>query len=485
MKYNSLLKGLEINVLNLSEVIEANQSGRIDSTFFIKETVLLDSKIKALPHFFLKKKSVVSGPFGSTLKSHSYLSEGVPFVRIENIKGGFQILKNDIVYISEIDNNRLKNSQLFLDDLVLSKVGNSIGYYARVDESINYCNISENNLGIKLSSYPRETRHFILTYLNSGVGKKLTLRRVSGNAQPKLNVFDIAEIPIPITSGKFEQIVSQSICRSLELSKKSNDIYHQTNTLLLKTLGLANFKPEEEATNIKSFSDSFKKSGRLDAEYYQLKYERVVFEIKKHKHYSLNTLVDMSKSIEPGSNVYSEEGLPFVRVADYSKQGITKPQKCLNKSYVNENKSKLDELKPKKGTILFSKDGSVGTAYHLTEDFNGITSSAILHLKVKDSKATEVIPEYLALVLNSDLVKMQAERDAGGSIILHWRVSEIKDVIVPIIDFDIQEQIADLINQSFDLKKQSEQLLEAAKRAVEIAIEDSEEVAMNYINEQM
>jgi hypothetical protein len=80
---------------------------------------------------------------------------------------------------------------------------------------------------------------------------------------------------------------------------------------------------------------------------------------------------------------------------------------------------------------------------------------------------------------------MQAERDAGGSIILHWRVSEIEKVVVPIIDFDKQREIADLVEESFKLKKQSEHLLEVAKTAVEIAIEKNEEAAMEYIENEM
>ena len=132
-----------------------------------------------------------------------------------------------------------------------------------------------------------------------------------------------------------------------------------------------------------------------------------------------------------------------------------------------------------KGNDTFSKDGSVGTAYMLREDADFITSGAILHLTVQDKN--KIIPEYLTLALNSKLVQMQAERDAGGSIILHWRVSEIEKVVVPIIDFDKQREIADLVEESFQLKKQSEHLLEVAKTAVEMAIEQDEEKAMNFI----
>ena len=119
----------------------------------------------------------------------------------------------------------------------------------------------------------------------------------------------------------------------------------------------------------------------------------------------------------------------------------------------------------------------------LREDANFITSGAILHLTVQNKN--KIIPEYLTLALNSKLVQMQAERDAGGSIILHWRVSEIEKVVVPIIDFDKQREIADLVEESFQLKKQSEQLLEVAKTAVEMAIEKNEETATEFIDKNM
>ena len=220
---------------------------------------------------------------------------------------------------------------------------------------------------------------------------------------------------------------------------------------------------------MKSFSDSFTATGRLDAEYYQPKYEQVMNKLMSRSHERLIKLVSIQKSIELGSDAYSEddEGLPFLRVADYSKHGITKPQKRLNAAFVAENHDDLDALKPKKNTILFSKDGSVGEAYCLREDGNFITSGAVLHLTVRDPD--EVLPDYLTLALNSKLVKMQAERDAGGSIILHWRVGEIENVVVPLVDMPTQEKIAALVKESFSLKAESERLLDVAKRAVEIA----------------
>nr|WP_236937662.1 restriction endonuclease subunit S [Flavobacterium coralii] len=258
--------------------------------------------------------------------------------------------------------------------------------------------------------------------------------------------------------------------------------YNKSELLFLKELGLIDYKQNNYAYNIKSLSSSFGSTGRLDAEYYQKKYENLIKALKGVVHDELGNIVEIKKSIEPGSDFYSDDegALPFMRVADFNRLGLINPSKRLSTNFVVENEELIYELMPKAGTILFSKDGSVGTAYLLREDFNGITSSAILHLTVKDSE--KVLPEYLALALNSKVIKMQAERDAGGSIILHWRVNEIKNVVVPIIDYEKQKEIARLVEESFNLKQQSEQLLEVAKRAVEIAIEEDEEKALEYIN---
>lgn len=300
------------------------------------------------------------------------------------------------------------------------------------------------------------------------------------SGQGKLELKDIRNYEIPVVSKDFKIKIKELFKIKEKCIKTSSEKYLQAETLLLETLGLTDFQPNSEPINIKSFKDSFLSTGRLDAEYYQKKYEEVVNLIKSKKYDTLSNIVKIKKSIEPGSSVYSDNGgLPFFRVSDYNQFGLGKPDKELKMDFVAENLKQIEKLKPKQGTILFSKDGSVGTAYLLREDLSGITSGAILHLTVKDEK--QIIPEYLTLVLNSKLVQKQAERDAGGSIILHWRVSEIENVIIPIIDYTQQQQIAELVEESFRLKKESEQLLETAKRAVEIAIEQDENAALQFI----
>lgn len=400
------------------------------------------------------------------------MSNGIPFIRIENIKGGFDIDDAELIYISEFDHMRLSNSALKVDDLILSKVGNSIGYFARVDELINECNISENNIGIKLHSFPYERKHYILTYLNTHYANKLVLRRRSGNAQPKLNVGDLTYIPIPLFSADLELKISELVMCSKYTIELSKSAYRDAENILLNKLELIEWHIPSKTQSVKKVSESFIESGRLDAEYYQPKYDELFALLGAYDTKTLSEIVNIEKSIEPGSEAYQTDGIPFIRVANLSKFGITDTDVYLSTEEYG------DIIRPEKDTILLSKDGSVGIAYKVEKYTNIITSGAILHLTVKDDS---VMPDYLTLVLNSIVVKMQAERDAGGSVIQHWKPSEIEKVIIPILDNEVQVQITEKVQESFALRRESARLLELAKTAVEVAIEQGEDRAMELL----
>ncbi len=303
-----------------------------------------------------------------------------------------------------------------------------------------------------------------------------------GTAHPRFFEFVFDNLPIPNSVLSLNDKIENIFSKSFTLRKQSKTLYKQAENLLLTELGLLNFQPSNKNIAIKSFSESFGDSGRLDSEYYQPKYDDIIDKIKNTKYDTLNNIVNIQKSIEPGSNAYQENGIPFVRVSNLTKFEVSSPDIHISPDIFEVGE--LDKLQPKKNTILLSKDGTVGIAYNLKKDAGYITSGALLHLKVKNEYKHKVFNEYLTLILNSAVVQMQSQRDAGGSIIKHWKPSEIKQVLIPIINQDIQTQIEQKIKQSFKLKDESKQLLELAKKAVEVAIEQDETIATKLINEQ-
>ncbi len=102
-------------------------------------------------------------------------------------------------------------------------------------------------------------------------------------------------------------------------------------------------------------------------------------------------------------------------------------------------------------------------------------------------RPTEALnPIYLGLYLNSLLGQLQTERGwTGSSGQIELRSEVISDYVVWKAPKDIQEQIATFVKNSHTARKQSKQLLEIAKRGVEIAIEQDEKTAETWIHERV
>lgn len=216
------------------------------------------------------------------------------------------------------------------------------------------------------------------------------------------------------------------------------------------------------------------KVNRLDAEYFNSPCNKMLAVINKVKTVKLGDLVEMTKGVEPGAEAYVEPPLPplsggsnklFIRVSSISKDGIIdKDQKYISEDLFNEYK---ENYQPQAGEILLTKDASIGVACLVREPIEGIIASGVMRLKIKE----KINPEYLTLVLNSMVGRLQAERDAGGSVIAHWKPEQIKNLVVPILPTATQNKIGDLLWQSYQARRQAKELLAEAKLKVEEMIE--------------
>ena len=468
-----MLEGLEISEVLFNDL---EYSGRIDSEYYKPSFIKYEKLILRKKGIYLNQVSdFLIGPFGSSFTVNNYTNEQTyRYIRGKDVKP-LTLMDDDNVYMPEEDYHRLSKYALQKDDILVSVVG-TLGNAAIVTKEVLPAIFSCKSTVLRPNGI---NAAYLLTYINTKYGKELLTRKERGAIQKGLNLDDLKTLLIYRPSWIFQDRIGTLFDESLRKLDRAKQIYQQAEALLLKAIGLQDFTPSQENTNVKSFQDSFLSSGRLDAEYYQPKYEEVMHHIANQNHKRLGDIVAIKKSIEPGSSQYADEGIPFLRVSDYNKFGISEPNKKLSMAFCKEHSKIIKILKPKKDTILFSKDGTVGIAYVLKENKEIITSGAVLHLHIKSK--SELLPEYLALVLNSLLVQMQAERDTGGSIILHWRPDEIKDVVVPILPLEQQKRITELIEESYELKSKSKNLLEVAKRAVEIAIEEDETAAMRYI----
>jgi len=437
------LEGLEVNEKMYSELRESIFGSDFNS--FRKQNAL--HKIKA--------SSKVSDYF----ELHSNIVSNLSNVLSYDLTHTLGNFLHDIEISESIEGNR-KLAQH--GDFIISRLRSYLKEFAVVQSKNNKQVFSTEYLVYRPKTDKISSNTLLAFCLTNEVQTILNCSQY-GTEHPRFYEFIFNELPLPDVLFNLNEKINALFDIAYKKREQSQTLYRQAEELLLETIGLKDFTPSQEKTNIKTFKESFLGTGRLDAEYYQPKYEEMIMHIETFETERLRKIVNIKKSIEPGSDAYETEGIPFIRVSNLSKFGLTDTDIYLDKAKFGN----LD-LQPKKDTILLSKDGSVGIAYKIEQDLDIITSGALLHLTVTNK---DFLPDYVTLVLNSEVVKMQAERDAGGSIIQHWKPSEIEQVIIPKISMSIQQQISALIQESFALRKESERLLVEAKEMVEREIE--------------
>lgn len=459
-KYEALMGGLEAIEVRLSKTQSSSTYFRLEAEYFI-------SKIASKG---MTGSDVVAAVDYGTSDALNEIQDGYPVLRLNEIDNMF--IRTPAKYCSTLSETKYEFLRLKKGDVVICRTNgnpNLVGKCAVVLEDTVYA-FASYCFRVRTNNILKPT--VLVAYLSGHFGRmEIDKHSMKGN-QTNFSPAKFKDISIPKFGETIQNKIDTIICQAYSLRLQAESLYSTAETLLLSALGMTNFVPSEENVTVKLLSESFGTTGRLDAEFYQPKYEDLHKRLSQCKCKKLGDIVSILKSIEPGSEYYGDDGVPFVRVSDLTKFGISPPAIKIPISIGQPS------LYPKRDTILLSKDGTVGIAYKVEHDTTCVTSGALLHLTVKN----DVLPDYLTLLLNSPIVQLQAERDAGGSIIQHWKPSEIADVVIPILDTATQQKIVADVQRSFALRRESEQLLDSAKRAVEIAIEENEEAAVKWLH---
>ena len=258
--------------LECSEILMSNleYSGRIDSEYYQKKYLYCQSLVEERIHSKLGEKAeFLIGPFGSSFDTENYVEQSTfRYIRGQDVKQ--YGLRDDVSrYITQFDFNRLKKYALKENDILVSVVG-TLG---------NACIVQKKDLPAIFSCKSTVVRvtginsYFLLSYLNSTFGRDLLLRKERGAIQKGLNRGDLSDLLVPLFSEGFQNNIEAIIKRSLSLDAEAKRYYEESEQSLNTALGIKSFTPAEKSVSIKLYKASFALNGRLDAEYYQPKYE--------------------------------------------------------------------------------------------------------------------------------------------------------------------------------------------------------------------
>lgn len=301
-------------------------------------------------------------------------------------------------------------------------------------------------------------------------------RSNKGSLSPAVSMTDVLDTALFVPSDPFEDLIAKTVKVSIAENESAQQMHTETESVLLSELGLTDWQPKSRLTFVKNFSD-MQRAGRIDSDYFQPRYEAVVNAIRNYPGGSatLGDLVTLKPGVVVEELQILEAGIPLVRVSDFSPYEITE-EKYISEEYYAD----MREHQPQKGDILLSKDGTPGIAYYVhSSPQRMIPSSGILILK---SDTDTVGNESLTLILNSILTQEQVHRDVvESSSIRRWRPDQVAATRIPLLSKEKQVEIERKLSDALQLRHRSKKLLENAKAAVEIAIDQDERTASNWL----
>ena len=461
-KYKALLEGLEISEVMLSEVKECSYSARWDSTFFLKE--FLDKEKIYAKWEKLSQICVIKS--GTTPRDRDErLKCGVILLKTNDIRNNVLFSGNEYFYISDSCNRTMLSSELKPKDILINIVGATtevVGRVAFVPENFPQANITQamSFLRLKSDTINSET---LFVFLQSKYGINQTRRIARPTGQYNINNEELGSYRIPSFTIKSQSKIENIVRVSYSNLQHSKLLYSEAENILLSELGLKDWQPNHNPVNIKQLKESLMTSGRLDAEHYQVKYDELESIIKSAPHKTIAEIQQFNaRGMQPD---YVQTGeVPVVNSKHILEDGL---------DYDNFERTTTTFLNSHKraqigyGDILIYTTGAnIGRTQVYLKDEPSIASNHVNILRVRD-----VNPIYLALVLNSQVGRLQTEKLCTGSAQVELYPSDIEKFIIPILDTTIQESISAKIQEGFALKTESKRLLDEAKMMVEKEIE--------------
>jgi restriction endonuclease S subunit len=365
---------------------------------------------------------------------------------------------------------------LKVNDIILSTRG-TVGFCAIIKKDVLPAQIDQDIARIFIQK-DDIIPEFLLAYMNSNYGQDWIKRNQTGMVQQGLSLQRVRELPIPFLSIYFQLKVQETINSGYDALSQSQLFYKQAETLLLDELGLYSWQPTKANTEVKSFKNSFLQSSRLDAEYYQPKYDEIEEKVNQYGCFKLKEVFNILSN--PSPSIYIDNGTKVIKTKNIRVPSVNIAQ---IEDHTNE-----EVLLVEQNDLLFASMGvgSLGRVSFIDEPINNYTVDGTIKVfRVKEEFKDSLKEISTLLFLTSSIGQALIYKYVIGSTgIISISKNDVENLKIPNVNKNVSKQLADLVIQSQNLKKRSQHLLQVAKEAVEIAIEQSEETAMKFIQTQ-
>jgi len=453
-------------------------SARIDAEHYSPRFVPVLRQLAFLNTVKLRRtlrEPVKTGHTPSTKNMAYYDSGLVKFVKTDNLRED-RIDTYDVQLLSELGNSVIAASELRPDDVIVTIIGATediIGRAARTHADLGRANINQ-NVALIRSHIPAG---YLAVFLNSHYGREQLIWLSRQTEQVNLNCREVEELAIPLFADRFISAVHDLNNQRHRLLLDSMRIYTQAEQLLLSELGLQNWEPSPALTYVRNRSHTAR-ARRMDAEHFQPKYTELRAHIRNYPNGFLritDIATNSDETIEP--RAHPEQEFDYIELAGISQ--VIGTIESSNKVKGKDAPSRARMLLRTGDVIASTVEGSLDKVALVSAEYDAaIGSTGFFVLRPRT-----VTSGYLLALAKSIVVREQMRCESSGTILAAVPAKSLRNVIVPNIPRDKRDRIAGLVQQSHAARRGAKALLEKAKRAIEIAIEEAEESAMFFLQQ--
>lgn len=461
------LEAVEINYSRISNI----KNKRIDNEYFLKAYIKNENQLKKFG--YKKIGNIISKitDFGAYSQTNfiELCDYGVNFLRNQDIKDN----SIDLLGCAKISNDVYQRLSLQLEenDILIPRAG-TLGNAGVISKECLPASANQNLAVLRESK--EILPYFISTVLCSDIGKLQIERMATGNVQQWLNLDAIKEIKIPDVTKEFQSVIQQIILLNNKLLKEARQLYLQAEKDLLNIINAVGYSPLAKSISVKLISDSFLQNGRLDAEYYQNKYD--LYEELIRKCGNGYSFIRHEFQVIQDKCDRSLDQYFYIEIGDVNVSDGTVSANVVATKNLPENA----KIMTQKGDVIVSTVRPNRGAVAILEDSGNLVSGAFTVLRETGDYPKEVLQVLLRTPVYRDwLLKYNV-----GTSYPVIKDDDILNMPIPLIDLVTKQKIVNNVQESFTLRGDAKKLLECAKTAVEVAIEFGEEKAIEWLNEE-
>lgn len=464
------MEGLEVSIISKESL---DLGDRIDAEYFQRYNLLIEQRLKELPHKTLGEIATFVASAFYPAATQLYAVGDTPFIRCVDCIDYPLITKEQDESFEKIPKDFIRDNSgvniLNKNDIIITKVGSPC--YASIVYEHDVVALSRTVMGLK--NITEVNLLYLLAFLRSKYGFQELYREREQTIQFQLTLERVRKISIYIANPLLQDAIADVYHRYYANMRSAVQLYKQVEQVLLDELCFNQIMETEVTYSHNKFSE-FVNSGRLDAEYYQPKYDAIIDKISQYPygHDKIGNLYILrDKNFLPNDNTRYK----YIELSDI---GVNGEISGCTYEYGSNLPSRARRIVHAGDIIISSIEGSLQSCAIITEEYDGALCSTgfyVLSPRILNSETSLVL-------FKSSAIQALLKRACTGTILTAMNKDEFTAINLPVINKDIQNKIADIIRQSTILRSKSKHLLKIAKTAVETAIEQGENAAMGLLN---